>query len=840
MIQRQPGMWIVILAAALCWNFSPAWAQENPGRNPADAAMAEQCAEIAQELLRIRNIVDPSWQASAAMLQAANRLNPDDPRYLRLLSEAQMQCRNEAGALDTLRQLVAKDPDSQTAQIQLIDLYLSKLQTADAKMEHLKKLLGAQTIPEPVRSHVALRLARLYTERSQSDQALNMLSQSVRLNPQNLSALQMRYQMLQTEGAKDGGGGPPPSMERAKVLMAMLRANPAQPAVAAALADEAAQAGLVDDSLGWYGVALNVYSRLGQLPAASTAINYSAELFISGQAPAAIGWVTQLLQFDPTNVDAWFLRLVIERGNGNKDLYDKAKHEAFVALANRLQMARQAAGHKDAATRPVDFPGEVMIPDVTAEARAVADGQMAQEIRSAYTMSLIDLAWFETYFNEQPVQVRKLMEPLKLLLPADNITLARLEGWALLLEGKKDEAKVKLSAVSDRDPLAALGLFRLSDKTAAGEQSAGAIARRIFNDNPSGVLGALLWGELHSQGVQLILSQQAVGIKMELEKFPSDWLKIIDSPDGFYVLRAMPAQVSHQFGEPMFAQITLRNISNYPLTISPDGVIRPDLWIDAQLRGAAQQGVPPVFDRLARQILLLPGQSMTQTVRVDQGALDQLFASNPSISVQVYATVMTNPVTFRGGVGPGPAGYKVQFSRIFERAGYPLTSEEAKRKLMDRVNNGSGADRMRAIELLAAYARFFMSQDNQFRPLVDEFVAALRRAGSEAASTSIRAWANYQRLLLVPPDKRGDEIKPLLGEADWLVRLMALAAAQGMETKSHLQLLDGPALNDADPVVRQYASSMTALLKIAATQPSATQPSNDQIPPSTEPAPAGG
>ena len=60
MIQRQPGMWIVILAAALCWNFSPAWAQENPGRNPADAAMAEQCAEIAQELLRIRNIVDPS------------------------------------------------------------------------------------------------------------------------------------------------------------------------------------------------------------------------------------------------------------------------------------------------------------------------------------------------------------------------------------------------------------------------------------------------------------------------------------------------------------------------------------------------------------------------------------------------------------------------------------------------------------------------------------------------------------------------------------------------------------------------------------------------------------
>jgi tetratricopeptide (TPR) repeat protein len=824
-------MWIVMLLVALGWNSPSALSQENRTRDSADTAMAEQYAEVAQELLRIRNIVDPAWQASAALLQAANRLNPDDPRYLRLLSEAQLQARNEAGAMDTLRQLVAKDPSSQTAQIQLIDLYLSSLQTADAKVDYLKKLLDVQSIPEPVRSHVALRLARLYTERSQSDQALNMLSQAVRLNAQNLPALQMRYQMLQANGSP---------LERAKVLMAMLRANPAQPATAAALADEVAGVGLMDDSLGWYGVALNVYNRMGQLPPPHTAINYAAELFISGQSPAAIGWVTQLLQFDPTNVDAWFLRLVIERSNGNKELYDKARQEALVALNNRLQMARQAAGHKDATTRPVDSPGEVTIADVTAEAKTIMQEQTPQEIRSAYTMSLIDLAWFEAYFNEQPALVRKLLEPLKLLLPADNVTLARLEGWALLLEGKKDEAKVKLSAVSDHDPLAALGLIRLADKNAAGEQSAGAIVRRIFNDNPSGVLGALLWGELRSKGAQLIQSQQALGIKMELEKFPSDWLKIIDSPDGFYVLRAMPAQVSHQFGEPMFAQITLRNISNYPLTVSPDGVIRPDLWIDAQLRGAAQQGVPPVFDRFAQQILLLPGQSMTQTVRMDQGALDQMFASNPSISVQVYATVMTNPISYRGGMGPGPAGYKVQFSRIFERAGYPLTSEEAKRKLMDRVNNGSGADRIHAIELLAAYTRFFMSQDAQFRPLVDEFTAALRRAGTEASFASVRAWANYQRLMLLPPDKRGDEIQPLLSESDWQVRLMALVAAGGMEPGRHLQLLDGAAKEDADPVVKKYASSMAALLQIATTQPSATQPANDQSPPSSEPAPTGG
>jgi hypothetical protein len=182
----------------------------------------------------------------------------------------------------------------------------------------------------------------------------------------------------------------------------------------------------------------------------------------------------------------------------------------------------------------------------------------------------------------------------------------------------------------------------------------------------------------------------------------------------------------------------------------------------------------------------------------------------------------------------------VQFSRIFERAGYPLTSEEAKRKLLDRVNNGSGADRVHAIELLTTYTRFFMTQDAQYRPLVDEFTAALRRAGSEPMSTSIRAWANYQRVILLPPDKRGDEIKPLLGDANWLVRLMALVATNGMEQKQHLQLLESAAKNDADPVVKQYAASMASLLKVATTQPSATQPTIDQLPPTSEPAPTGG
>src|SRR5437667_6422981 len=59
---------------------------------PADIvnpALAERMTyQMAQGLLRARPISATSWSATVALLEGAARLNPDEPRILRMLTEA--------------------------------------------------------------------------------------------------------------------------------------------------------------------------------------------------------------------------------------------------------------------------------------------------------------------------------------------------------------------------------------------------------------------------------------------------------------------------------------------------------------------------------------------------------------------------------------------------------------------------------------------------------------------------------------------------------------------------------------------------------------------------------
>ena len=75
--------------------------------------------------------------------------------------------------------------------------------------------------------------------------------------------------------------------------------------------------------------------------------------------------------------------------------------------------------------------------------------------------------------------------------------MARLQGWSFLVDGKDDEARVKLSAVADRDPLAALGMIQLDkDKPAATTDAA---AKKLLTENASGMMGALLMEALRTR-----------------------------------------------------------------------------------------------------------------------------------------------------------------------------------------------------------------------------------------------------------------------------------------------------------------------------------------------------
>src|SRR5437763_1306229 len=79
------------------------------------------------------------------------------------------------------------------------------------------------------------RGADLLSERMQDAQAMQWVDQAIRLNPLNLPALRVKFQALRATGTP---------AERFAGMLAMLRANPAQPALVLAVAEELADAGL--------------------------------------------------------------------------------------------------------------------------------------------------------------------------------------------------------------------------------------------------------------------------------------------------------------------------------------------------------------------------------------------------------------------------------------------------------------------------------------------------------------------------------------------------------------------------------------------------------------------
>src|SRR5699024_7395427 len=108
--------------------------------------------------------------------------SPQDPRFPRLLVEARLKVGDTGGAIDALNAYRKINPGDRVAQIQLIDLYATRMQTADARLAYLQDLLGRETLPDEVRSHVAAECAELLLERSQ-DEAAKMVAQALELFP---------------------------------------------------------------------------------------------------------------------------------------------------------------------------------------------------------------------------------------------------------------------------------------------------------------------------------------------------------------------------------------------------------------------------------------------------------------------------------------------------------------------------------------------------------------------------------------------------------------------------------------------------------------------------------
>jgi hypothetical protein len=781
----------------------------------ANAALAETLAQRAQMAVSGKQIVPATLRESAALLEAASKLDPTEPRFLRLLTEAYLQIGGDEGrigAISSLSRYRKLMPDDIGAQIRLIDVFYSQQQTASDCKKYIEQLNDATTLSPEVKAHVFVMAARLSAEQSESQRSKKFIDKALELFPLSPEALKMQYEQLDPNSS---------AAQRVAVVLQILRSNPGQPWAMMQLGNESAAVGLVDPSLIWYQAGLGLMRRMGIAADPTQLTAYAAELVVADQLHVADQLLGQLLKQNPANSDAALLALLIAKHDGNADKIQSATDQARAALMGKLAHISDTISGRSvsATTQPatqVDIPGDVK--------------KLVQvnnpNLTTSYASGLSQLAWVEIYSNGKTADAQQYITALQQLLAPDSVTLTRLEGWSYLIDGKKDEAKVKLSAVAERDPLSELGMIRIETGSVPGEQIVDE-ARKLLAANPNGLVGAFLIAELRDRVALMPQGPTAEDVHAELDKFPSGWLDFTDPQkvQTMYSLKAEPLKVAHTFGEPILTRITVTNTSDYDITVDPAGAIRPDIWIDAKIRGIAEQYLTGVaIDRLSGKVLLKPRDSVSLIVRADQDGLANVLMSNPSVEVPLYLSALSNPVTQAAGIIPGPGGYRVQFTKPVERGPSPL-NEATIQTIYTQLVSGPPDVRLHSIELLGTYIRFLRAHgDDNGKNKATEMSEMVHKSTGDPFQ-AVRAQASYVTVILSEPNAAQATVQRMLGDESFAMRVLGLEAMPiAYPQAKQKEMAAAVAKDDSDPIVKQLAASLVEVAALPPTSQPATQP----------------
>jgi len=793
---------------------------------------------------------------SEAFLAAAAALNPTEPRYFRYLAQAREAEGDILGAIEGWKAYLRLVPDDQVGQVELIDLYLSRQQSNEAKIGYLKQLIANPKLENRVKAHAAVLAVGLLDQRSRSE-ALPMLAQARAFYPLPEVTL-LEYRMLPPDATP---------IQRFTALINILRSNPVEADAIADVADMLSAAGYGEQSLVWYGTLMDVYQSQGTLPSKQSLVNYLAERYRAGETTVAEEQVEKNLQVVPEDADFWFLRLTIQSGDESPEVLKQAE-QAFLRRLNfvcgrivpeqagaasstqpalvaptTLPVATRAATTQPVTTRSVaeskatthpatevaatsqpastqPYVNATAIPLAEAIRRVKASDDAVA--RGSLGRTLSDLAWFEIYFNHNPASAAHLIDALKQLVPADNVELRRDQAWFELVGGINDSGRAIFTAQQNTDPLSALGLFRLEDMQKHDKQ-AEAIAEKIMSDPRTGVVGAILYQATRGRGFKATTQPADAGpIAAELQKFPREWLDVVHAPGRAYTIRAEPIKVGHLLGDPLLANVTIQNVGKMDLTIGEFGLIKPYLVFDAQIRGVNARNFPGIaIDRIMGRQALGPGQSITQTIRLDQGELSDALRARPTVMLLINADVVTNAMQIPDGYRAQAGGYARVFARMFTRLSEPLSLDISRRNLIKSLHEGTPSEKMLDIDLLAAYVTEFTTpaaapSDKAF---AQQFANLIDNARNDPAP-GVKLWASYAfSLLMATPQDRTKAIDVMLKSNSWESRLLGLYAAHTLSPEVERQIATKMAADDANPLVKSFAAATVEYLRAPTTQP---------------------
>ncbi|MCG8407944.1 MAG: tetratricopeptide repeat protein [Phycisphaerales bacterium] len=539
-----------------------------------------------------------------ALLKAAIDTSPEDAEAYYWLYDLEHRLGRQDAAFDALARYVGLRPDDDFAGIRYFELGLEERQTTEARTEFVKAQLQREQRSRALESELHRWLAHHFYERRENESAAREVEQALRLNPLNVSARELAYEMFNATE---------PDLQRVEMALQLISINPSQANLVWDLAEFLDQLSLHRRAQAWYTRAIDLHRRAdaGPIPA-------------EFQHKLAVSYVN------------------------SKDFEQAVKAaDKALAVAPRLHVTRLLRMHALTKLGHTHEAGTDLEDVAKAYASRIEDVKTDKNFDEA-----AEIAWFYAYHKPDPARALTLSEIA--MSDAQPSSLAQVaHGFALRLNGRTDEAIQALKPLAGSDQLAAYELGRL--QLDRGEKVAALTTlSRATELQYSGIAYDLICELLVEHGEPLPQPPLHRNVIAALDKFQWDVLDYHHRPNEFLQFTVAFEQNPQPAVGPVNVRFRLKNIGPFPITFGEGFMARPLIALSAKVGSQVLENHDNYLQVMMNsRTMLLPGEVMEKTVGIDVGPLRDRLIRTITEPMPIEITAMFDPVYGKEGLVAG-------------------------------------------------------------------------------------------------------------------------------------------------------------------------------------------
>lgn len=693
-----------------------------------------------------------------ALLEAATECAPETPdAYYWLYDLYQRMGRTDA-AMKALSRYVELNPSDDGASLKLLDFTLADRQTAEGRVKYVKHELERTGLTRVYESQLRGWLAKYHHERDENEDAGNEVEHALRLNPMNVAARQLAYEMY---------GETEPELQRVEMALQMIAINPSQVNLVWDLAEFLDRISLHKQAQEWYNRAIDIHRRAeaGPVPAElwqKLAISYVS----SGDFAKAKEAADAALKEDESLHSARLLRASAEKKLGD----DKS-------AAEDTEFVRKAYEKK-------------------------AD----EVIDKSETDEAVPVAWYYCYHDPNKELSFKLAEiAMKARSPSP---LARLAwGYALCANGRTDEAMNVLKPLAADDQLAAVQLARCLIQR--GEKSeAITILHKAAAIQYTGLAFEQIKELLEKHGETPGSPPMYDKVTSALDKFQRDVFDYYRRTSDFlkFTLRFVDEQIPAT--GPVNVAIRVENAGPFIITFGDGFMARPLVALSAKVSSKKSVEYRDYLQVLmSARPVLVPGDAMEKIVSIDVGPLREQLITDSDADAKIEITAMFDPVYHDGKLSTGLG--TVSFGPIDATRKAIDGSAEAIAALTEDASSQDASARLMAADMAGALLAARSSKREE-QKTVDEEFSKLRSILAKLATDP--SWPIRAHALVAAGWTKLDAIltqaaSPTVRDSQSAVRVLAVQLFADQQGEAFQKVLEHVSQSDSSQCVRTMAAS---------------------------------